>query len=125
MTDVTGFGLAGHLLEICRASGVVARVQAKALPKIAAAEAWAASFVLPDNAMRNWNAFEGEVEMGDAGAFPWLVDPQTSGGLLISVADIAISEVEAALRAASVQYTIIGEMVDTASLGDGKLLSVI
>jgi selenophosphate synthase len=63
--------------------------------------------------------------MGDASAFPWLVDPQTSGGLLISVADIAISEVEAVLRAASVQYTIIGEMVDTASLPDGKLLSVI
>jgi hypothetical protein len=41
------------------------------------------------------------------------------------VADIAISEVEAVLRAALVQYTIIGEMVDTASLGDGKLLSVI
>ena len=124
MTDVTGFGLAGHLLEICRASGVAARVQAKALPKIAEAEAWAASYVLPDNAMRNWNAFEGEIEMGDAGAFPWLVDPQTSGGLLISVGELALSEVEAALRAASVHYTIIGEMVDTASLWDGKLLSV-
>jgi selenide,water dikinase len=111
-------------LEICRASGVAARVQAKALPKIAEAEAWAASYVLPDNAMRNWNAFEGEIEMGDAGAFPWLVDPQTSGGLLISVGELALSEVEAALRAASVHYTIIGEMVDTASLWDGKLLSV-
>jgi selenophosphate synthase len=75
--------------------------------------------------MRNWNAFEGEIEMGDAGAFTWLVDPQTSGGLLISVGELALSEVEAALRAASVQYTIIGEMVDTASLGDGKLLAII
>ena len=58
LTDVTGFGLSGHLLEICRASGVAARIQGNTLPKIAAAEAWAASYVLPDNAMRNWNAFE-------------------------------------------------------------------
>jgi selenide,water dikinase len=124
MTDVTGFGLAGHLLEICRASGVAARVQAKALPKIAEAEAWAASYVLPDNAMRNWNAFEGEIEMGDAGAFTWLVDPQTSGGLLISVGELALSEVEAALRAASTEYTVIGEIVEPNTLASGKILTV-
>jgi selenide,water dikinase len=125
MTDVTGFGLCGHLLELCRASGVAAQIVGAGLPKIAEAEVWAGSYVLPDNAMRNWNAFEGEVAMGDAGAFAWLVDPQTSGGLLISVGELALSEVEAALRAASVHYTIIGEMVEPASLADGKLLSVI
>jgi selenide,water dikinase len=125
MTDVTGFGLSGHLLEICRASGVAARIQGSTLPKIAAAEAWAASYVLPDNAMRNWNAFESAVDMQDASAFTWLVDPQTSGGLLISVADTAISEVEAALRAASTEYTVIGEIVEPATLSEGKLLAVI
>jgi len=113
------------LLELCRASGVAAQIVGAGLPKIAEAEVWAGSYVLPDNAMRNWNAFEGEVAMGDAGAFTWLVDPQTSGGLLISVDELALSEVEAALRAASVHYTIIGEMVEPASLPDGKLLSVI
>ena len=125
MTDVTGFGLSGHLLEICRASGVAARIQGSTLPKIAAAEAWAASYVLPDNAMRNWNAFESAVDMQDASAFTWLVDPETSGGLLISVADTAISEVEAALRAASTEYTVIGEIVEPATLSEGKLLAVI
>jgi selenide,water dikinase len=125
MTDVTGFGLCGHLLELCKASGVAARIVARQLPKIAQAEAWAGAFVLPDNAMRNWNAFEVEVEMVDAGAFAWLVDPQTSGGLLISVAEDAMVGVEAALRAASTPYTVIGEMVDPTSLPAGKLLSVI
>lgn len=125
MTDVTGFGLCGHLLELCRASGVGASISGVGLPKISRAEVWAGSFVLPDNAMRNWNAFEGEVEMGDASAFTWLVDPQTSGGLLISVGEAAIAEVEAALCAASTPYTIIGEMVDPKSLSKGKLLVVV
>jgi selenophosphate synthase len=74
--------------------------------------------------MRNWNAFEGEIEMGDAGAFPWLVDPQTSGGLLISVGELASSEVEAALRAASTEYTVIGEIVEPNTLASGKILTV-
>jgi len=110
---------------VCRASGVGARIEGALLPRIEEAEAWAGGYVLPDNAMRNWNAFEGEIEMGDAGAFAWLVDPQTSGGLLISVSSSAVGEVEAALRAASTHYSIIGEMVDLTSLPPGKLLSVI
>ncbi|MFM7638595.1 MAG: selenide, water dikinase SelD [Bacteroidota bacterium] len=125
MTDVTGFGLGGHLLEVCRASGVGARIEGALLPRIEEAESWAGGYVLPDNAMRNWNAFEGEIVMGDAGAFAWLVDPQTSGGLLISVSSSAVGDVEAALHAASTSYSIIGEMVDLTSLPPGKLLSVI
>lgn len=125
MTDVTGFGLAGHLLELCKASGVGASIVGAQLPKIAAAEALAASFILPDNAMRNWNAYEGEIELLDADAFPWLVDPQTNGGLLISVDAGSVSVVEAALRAASTEFTVIGEMVDPNSLTSGKMLTVI
>ncbi|MBV5268337.1 MAG: selenide, water dikinase SelD, partial [Burkholderiaceae bacterium] len=71
MTDVTGFGLAGHLLELCKASGLGSVLESKKLPRIAEAEAFALQFVLPDNAMRNWNAYEGEIDMRDAGAFAW------------------------------------------------------
>jgi selenide,water dikinase len=85
MTDVTGFGLAGHLLEMCRASGLGAEIRGASLPKIPEAESLAASFVLPDNAMRNWNAYEKEMNLQDQSAFPWLVDPQTNGGLLVAV----------------------------------------
>lgn len=85
MTDITGFGLAGHLLEMCRASGVAARLQAKSLPKMPEAEPLADSFILPDNAMRNWNAYEKEIVLNDQNVFPWLVDPQTNGGLLFAL----------------------------------------
>jgi selenophosphate synthase len=74
--------------------------------------------------MRNWNAYEGEIDMRDAGAFAWLVDPQSSGGLLLSVGAASLGEVEAALRAAQCFHQTIGEMVDLTSLPDGKLLSV-
>ena len=125
ITDVTGFGLAGHLLEMCKSSRLGALLQAKNLPKIPEAEAFAAQFILPDNAMRNWNAYEGEIDMQDAGAFAWLVDPQSSGGLLLSVGVAALGEVEAALRAAQCFHQTIGEMTEIPSHKSDKILTVI
>ncbi len=93
MTDVTGFGLAGHLLEMMRAAGCSAAIQETGLPKIAEAASLAASFVLPDNATRNWNAYEKEIRMNNAAAFPWIADPQTNGGLLIAVAPDSVNTV--------------------------------
>lgn len=86
MTDVTGFGLAGHLLEMLRAAGCGAVIREDCLPKIPESVSLAASFVLPDNATRNWNAYEKEIKMNNPAAFPWIADPQTNGGLLIAVA---------------------------------------
>lgn len=93
MTDVTGFGLLGHLLEVLKGSGVSADIEASQIPTIKEAEGLAAQFVLPDNAMRNWNAYENQVELGASEAFPWLVDPQTNGGLLIFVDENSLDEV--------------------------------
>ena len=42
--------------------------------------------MLPDNATRNWNAYETEIQMNNAATFPWISDPQTNGGLLMAVA---------------------------------------
>lgn len=61
MTDVTGFGLAGHLLEICRGSGVSARVELARLPLIASAVHWAQQGVLTGASARNWAAYGHEV----------------------------------------------------------------
>lgn len=87
LTDVTGFGLAGHLLEICRGSGVSARIDWASVPLSARAVAFAQAGVATGASTRNWNGYGYEVRLGQA-AEDWqrvlLTDPQTSGGLLVA-----------------------------------------
>jgi selenide,water dikinase len=94
MTDVTGFGLLGHLLEVCRGSGGAARLEAESIPILARAGELARQGLNTGAAGRNWASYGHEVTM--PGELPeWqrnlLVDPQTSGGLLVSCdpADVA------------------------------------
>ncbi|HQU51028.1 MAG TPA: selenide, water dikinase SelD [Casimicrobiaceae bacterium] len=89
LTDVTGFGLAGHLLEICRASSVAATLDAASLPVLPGAEALAREGILTGASGRNWKAYGGDVaiEVGEPDVVRTLVtDPQTSGGLLVACA---------------------------------------
>lgn len=87
LTDVTGFGLAGHLLEICRGSRVAAEVKFDAVPMIAEALEWARQGVATGASDRNWKGYGADVQL-PAGAPDWmrklLTDPQTSGGLLVA-----------------------------------------
>jgi selenide,water dikinase len=87
VTDITGFGLAGHLLEVCRGSKVAAEVKFDAVPMIAEALAWAKQGVATGASDRNWKGYGGDVQM-PAGSPDWmrklLSDPQTSGGLLVA-----------------------------------------
>lgn len=87
MTDVTGFGLAGHLLEICRGSGLRAHIGFARLPLIEEAMRIAQAGIATGASARNWAAYGHEVSLA-AGLAPWqsnlLTDPQTSGGLLIA-----------------------------------------
>ncbi|KAG2424028.1 hypothetical protein HXX76_014852 [Chlamydomonas incerta] len=103
ITDVTGFGLLGHLLEVCRGSGLAARVAAGGVPVMAPAVPLAQRGVFPGAVERNWDSYGASVVVG-AGVEPWrrdlLVDPQTSGGLLLAVDPAAAEEVLAAVRAA-------------------------
>jgi selenide,water dikinase len=94
MTDVTGFGLLGHLLEVCRGSGLAARLEAESIPILAIAGELAKQGLNTGAAGRNWASYGHEVTV--PGDLPeWqrnlLVDPQTSGGLLVSCdpADVA------------------------------------
>jgi selenide,water dikinase len=87
LTDVTGFGLAGHLLEILRGSKLAGEVNFDALPVIPEALEWAQQGVATGASDRNWKGYGHEVAL-PAGFPDWkrklITDPQTSGGLLVS-----------------------------------------
>ena len=101
LTDVTGFGLAGHLLEICRGSNVAAQVEFDALPLLSEARAWAEQGVATGASARNWASYGAQIELSPHLA-PWqqalITDPQTSGGLLVACAPDAVDDVMAEFR---------------------------
>lgn len=98
MTDVTGFGLIGHLIEMCEASNVSANLNYQNLKLLAGVKECMDKFIFPDNTYRNWNAYEKKVSGVNGPEFIPLCDPQTSGGLLISVDNESVSVVEQILR---------------------------
>lgn len=98
MTDVTGFGFYGHLLEMCKGAGLSAEVNFSAIPLIEAAKPYAAKFVLPDNTFRNSNAVKDFVQTTVKEAFAFLNDPQTNGGLLLSADPEALPEIRDVLN---------------------------
>ncbi|HSK13300.1 MAG TPA: selenide, water dikinase SelD [Phnomibacter sp.] len=98
ITDVTGFGFYGHLLEMCRGAGLSAEVRFSVIPLMNEAKPFAAKFVLPDNTFRNSNAVKDEVLCDVKEAFAWLNDPQTNGGLLLSVHPDAMDDVGTIFR---------------------------
>jgi len=87
LTDVTGFGLSGHLLEICRGSRLSAEVDFSAIPIIAEALDWVKQGVATGASDRNWKGYGQEVQFsGEEWKRKLLTDPQTSGGLLVACA---------------------------------------
>jgi selenide,water dikinase len=101
LTDVTGFGLAGHLLEICRGSKLGARLRFDDIPLIPEAKAWAEQGVATGASGRNWAGYGKDVAL-PAGFAEWqrklLTDPQTSGGLLVACAPETVEAVLAEFR---------------------------
>jgi len=85
MTDVTGFGLLGHLLEICEGSGLTARILFDAIPTLDNINHYIEKNCIPGGTYRNWKSYGDKI--GEITEFQKLVlaDPQTSGGLLIAV----------------------------------------
>ncbi len=89
LTDVTGFGLAGHVLELARGSGCVAEVDWSAVPLLANVRNLAAQGIVTGASGRNWSAYGDEIDLPanfDEVDKALLCDPQTSGGLLVSCA---------------------------------------
>lgn len=101
LTDVTGFGLAGHLLEMCRGAKVRAQLEFKDIPLIPEAIDFAKNKVVTGASGRNWAGYGREVEL-NAGIQDWqknlLTDPQTSGGLLLACSPESEHEVLALFK---------------------------
>jgi selenide, water dikinase len=85
ITDITGFGLVGHLDEMLGDSGFGAHLDYQSIPKLESAEVFMNQFIYPDNTTNNYNAVKDFVQFIGGTEFLILCDPQTSGGLLISV----------------------------------------
>lgn len=97
MTDVTGFGLLGHLIEMAEGSGLSAELFYSQVPVTEAAKEYLAQRIVPDATYRNWNSYSSKVSFEKGinvmEAFNLLPDPQTNGGLLFSVKESGINEV--------------------------------
>jgi selenide,water dikinase len=85
LTDVTGFGLLGHLVEVCEGSHLSAEIQYSKIPLLSNIQHYASNMIYPDNTMRNWSSYQDNVTGIGAESLLTLCDPQTSGGLLICV----------------------------------------
>ncbi|MHB9119853.1 MAG: selenide, water dikinase SelD [Burkholderiales bacterium] len=115
LTDVTGFGLLGHLLEICRGSRLAAKIDVERLPVLPEALELAKQGFAPGASERNWLSYGHEVVLPE-GLPPWrknlLCDPQTSGGLLVACAPGAVSQVLEIFHRQGFEFASeIGEMV--------------
>ncbi len=87
ITDITGFGLMGHLQEMLGNDNLAAELFYNQIPKLKNAEQLMTQFIYPENTTNNYNAVKASVQFLEGLEFLMLCDPQTSGGLLISVAE--------------------------------------
>lgn len=110
MTDVTGFGLLGHLLEMCEGSGLYAELDSQAVPVLPEVANYIAKGCIPGGSGRNFASYGAKVSPLGSEQQALLCDPQTSGGLLVAVS----ADAEAAFIHLAVEYDLalqpIGEL---------------
>ena len=116
ITDITGFGLCGHLYEMCKGAGLGATLQWERLPFLEGAIDYAQMGYNTGAANRNWDSFDEHITTWD-GIEKWqknlLMDPQTSGGLLVACARGATDEVLALFKQNGYGYaSVVGELTE-------------
>ncbi len=108
MTDVTGFGLIGHLTEMTDHDRLTAELDYASIPLLAGTKEHAANMIYPDNTMRNWKAYGEKVNGITGESLLTLCDPQTNGGLLFALDPLAVDEVKALFEREKVSLYEIG-----------------
>ena len=115
-SDVTGFGLVGHLREVVQASGLTGRIESGSVPLLAGARELAEAGYAPGGSRRNLESVDGSTAWSDAvdpTTRQLLADAQTSGGLLIAIAPADLEELAGSLEREGVaEWAAIGELVD-------------
>ena len=117
LTDVTGFGLLGHLNEICMGSKLSARLKAGAIPLLPGAQALAAAGHVTGASARNWAGYGQQITLDNVSDSmkALLTDPQTSGGLLVACSSDAEGEVMKTFRAGGFERAAVIGRLDTGS----------
>lgn len=110
MTDITGFGLLGHLSEMCEGSNLSASIEFDNIPRFTEADEYIAQDCIPGGTHRNWDSYGQHIQLKEDSNKAILCDPQTSGGLLIAVEEHAITEVEEILRAHHIEVQSFGHL---------------
>jgi selenide, water dikinase len=125
LTDVTGFGLLGHLREMCEGSNLSAEIYFEAVPKLPFIEEYLAQKSVPGGTNRNWNSYGQLIHFEDDTKVQFqkqiLADPQTSGGLLVAVAPEGEAEVQTIFAHHQLDLKPIGRLLPRSE----KLINVI
>lgn len=111
MTDITGFGLMGHLLEMLEKTGLSAEIENSKVQLLPGTENYIKEYIYPDNTTRNYNAVKDKVSGMNGLEFMTLCDPQTSGGLLIAVSHDDKTAFEKLLAENKQEAFLIGKIV--------------
>lgn len=110
MTDVTGFGLLGHLNEMCQSSGLKGRLWFDAVPKLPGVESYLKQGAIPGGTQRNFDSYGHRVSPMSELQRHLLCDPQTSGGLLLAVLPQGETEVQRIAKQHGLHLNAIGEL---------------
>lgn len=124
ITDVTGFGLAGHLIEVCEGSGLSADIDFSEIPKLNGIESYLAQGCYPGGTDRNFDSFGHKLSPINEFQKGVLCDPQTSGGLLIAVEPESEEQFLTEAQGAGVVAKRIGELVTTRKFNDQTVVKV-
>jgi selenide, water dikinase len=116
MTDVTGFGLLGHLTEMCQGSNLSAHIEFEKIPRFAEVDEYIAQNCIPGGTHRNWDSYGQHILLKDESNKAILCDPQTSGGLLIAVEENAVTEVEKLLHHHNINAQAMGYLTARADV---------
>ncbi|MCK9237971.1 MAG: selenide, water dikinase SelD [Thiopseudomonas sp.] len=111
MTDVTGFGLLGHLVEMADGSGLTARLEIQSVPRLPRVNHYLQLGCVPGGTLRNYASYGERIAPITETDQHWLCDPQTSGGLLVAVEPTGEAEFLAIARAQGLQLTRIGDFI--------------